>query len=220
MTQEWVREALNGKQKENKAKSHYFICRLMYTSKKPDNSSRFHRTKERKMTPFLQRKIEQMKNNLSEKQKAGLLMETVIEVLEGESSPSTNQSSMSFWAFTFEFSTFLLPLHYSLVLSLPLHLLLTPSAIFISLSSLCPFPPLSSLLLFRLCWIPQSIFAPLLQLPHFCSLTPPHLCQGIDLDPCSHEGDVTRTSNTYNPLSSPWFPTFHLPEKALICLQQ
>lgn len=100
-------------------------------------------------------------------------------------------------------STFPFPPHHSLVLTLPLHLFLKPSAIFLSFSR---FPLLISATL--LLTFVQSVLdttinlsSPLSTPSHLCLS---HLCRGIDLDPCSHGGEATHTSNSPQfPLSSP-----------------
>lgn len=126
--------------------------------------------------------------------------ETVLSKLAEIMSPATSQ--LRLFRLCLFFSTFLLLLCYPCfsVFTCCLH---RPPYFLVSLSSLCPFQPGFSLLLFSLCWILQSFHSPIAVLSHlFLS----HVCHGIDLDPCLHEGDVTHTSNTPQSLQIPKLP--------------
>lgn len=80
--------------KTERDKSCYFICRLVsHGSRKPDNSGRFQRAKQRNMTPFLKRNWGNKEQFVS-LLKASLLMETLIEEPR-----RANQSSLSCCAF-------------------------------------------------------------------------------------------------------------------------
>lgn len=153
-------------------------------SKKPGNSDSFHLTKGWKITATLKRNWGN-KEQFVRKAKSWPVdwdcgkSQRTLRMLRAI--PSNNQSPFELLCSHCEisyvlvcpfFSTFLLPLHYSLALSLPLYLLLTPSAVFLGFS-LFPSPiSATSLLLFSLSWMLQSIIPPFPPLPHLCSLTP------------------------------------------------
>lgn len=180
--------ALNGKPKENK--SHSLICQLMCDGIKPsDDSDRYHWTNGRKTTPSFKRYW---------RNKEQFVWKAKSLALDWDCNRSQRTLKMSravpilpicplMVTLVCPFSTifcFLSPLLFSPIVTS------SASASSISFSD--------TMLLFNLCWILQSIFAPAF-LPPFSVLSHlilSHLCQGIDLDSFSHKGDVTQCSNT------------------------
>lgn len=188
------------------------VCRLMYDgSQKQDNRRRIRWTKGRKMTVSFKRNWGNKEQFVRKSKKgcvqAGDFSRSQRTLKMFQSAPPIRPLS-AFGAFI-PSRWNLLPSRFSIFLSFSA---LSPSlftATFsfsaavnhisyfpVSLLSLCPFVPLFTLLLFSLCWILNPPF-----LLSFCSqslITSSSLilCQGIDLDPCSHKGDVTHASDT------------------------